>query len=127
MKDIQSVLKLVADGLKSIAKCVEAISDKVDEAAESQTAEKPKSPAKPKARKSVSAATKKKAVNKTARKTPKKKAAKAPTAAETVYNVISKSTESVNTATLIKETAHGYLLPLAVEIYQQRIQRARKL
>jgi predicted Rossmann fold nucleotide-binding protein DprA/Smf involved in DNA uptake len=106
VKEIQSILKLVADGLKTIAQSVEAISEKVNQLAESHTAEEPKAAAKPKAKKSLSAATKKETVKKTARKTPKKKAAKAPTAAETVYNVISKSTKGVNTANLMKETGY---------------------
>jgi hypothetical protein len=106
VKEIQSVLKLVADGLKSIAQCVEAISEKVDELAESQTTEMAKSPAKPKARKSVSAATKKKTVKKTGRKTPKKKAAKVPTAAETVYKFISTSKNGIDVTALVKKTGY---------------------
>ena len=106
MKEIQSLLKILSDGLKTIAQGVEAISEKINEFAESQAAEELKAAARSKAKKSVSAATKKKTVNKTARKTPKKKAAKAPTAAETVYDAISKSTEGVNTTTLMKETGY---------------------
>ena len=106
MKEIQSVLKLVADGLKVIAQGVEAISEKINEFAESQAAEEPKAAAKPKVKKFVPDVTKKKPARKSSAKTPKTKTAKAPTAAETVYNVISKSTESVNTATLMKETGY---------------------
>jgi predicted Rossmann fold nucleotide-binding protein DprA/Smf involved in DNA uptake len=106
MKEIHSVLKLVAEGLKTIAQGVEAISEKVDELAKSQTAEEPKAGAKPKAKKSLSAATKKKTVKKTARKTPKKRAAKAPTAAETVYKFISTSKNGIDVATLIQKTGY---------------------
>ena len=52
MKELQSVLNIVSDGLKTLAKGVEAIAEKVDEAAKSQGAVTPK-------RKKSSAATKK--------------------------------------------------------------------
>ena len=103
MKEIQSVLKLVADGLKSIAQCVEAISDKVDEYAESQTAEQTKSAAKPEAKESPP---KKKVTRKKTVEAPKKKAAKAPTAAETVYKFISTSKNGINVATLVQKTGY---------------------
>ena len=103
MKEIQSVLKLVADGLKSLAQCVEAISDKVDELAESQTAEQTKSAAKPEAKEF---APKKKVTRKAAAKAPKKKAARAPTAAETVYKFISTSKNGIDVTTLVKKTGY---------------------
>ena len=36
MKELQSVLSIVSDGLKTLAKGVEAIAEKVDEVAKSQ-------------------------------------------------------------------------------------------
>jgi len=89
-----------------IAQGFEAVSEKVDEIAKSQAAEEPRHAAKPRAKKSAPAAPKKKPARKTAAKASKKKAAKAPTGAETVYDVISKSNEGVNTDTLMKETGY---------------------
>ena len=43
MKEIQTLLNIVSDGLKMIAQGVEAISDKIEEIAKSQTAGEPKS------------------------------------------------------------------------------------
>lgn len=106
MKEIQSVLKLVSDGLKTIAQGVEAISEKVDELASSQTAEKPKAAAKARAKKSATAAPKKKAPRKTSAKPRKKKAAKAPTAVETVFKIIGRSKKGVDTNTLMKKTGY---------------------
>ena len=40
MKEVQSLLKILSDGMKTIAKGVEAVSEKVDESANSQAAEK---------------------------------------------------------------------------------------
>jgi hypothetical protein len=106
MKEIQSLLKILSDGLKIIAQGIEAVSEKVDEIAKSQDDEEPKAATKKRAKKSVPAAPKKKPARKAAAKAPKKKAGKAPTAVETVYDVIRKSKEGVNTATLMKETGY---------------------
>ena len=96
MKEIQSVLKIVSDGLKMIAQGIEAISGKVDEIAKTQAA------AKPKAKKPTPAAAK----SKKAAKAPAKKAAAAPTAGETVLNIISESEQGVDTATIMKKTGY---------------------
>ena len=96
MKEIQSVLKIVSDGLKMIAQGIEAISGKVDEIAKTQAA------AKPKAKKPTPAAAK----SKKAAKAPAKKAAAAPTAGETVFNIISESEQGVDTATIMKKTGY---------------------
>ena len=114
MKEIQSLLKIMSDGLKMIAQGIEAVSVKVEEIAKSQTDEEPKPAAKTRAKKSAPASPKKKPTRKATAKAPSKKAAKAPkknttkapTAAEKVYDVISKSNEGVNTATLMKETGY---------------------
>ena len=99
MKEIQSLLKIVSDGLKTIAQSVEAISGKINETAKSESGEKPQ------VVKGRPAAPLKKVAKKTA-KTPKKKAAKAPTAAETVFNIISRSKKGVDAATLMKKTGY---------------------
>jgi hypothetical protein len=104
MKEIRALLKIVSDGLKTVASGIEAVSETVNEMAESQTVEKPKPAAKPKAEKSLPAASKKKPAPKTARKASKKKAAKAPTAIETVFKIISGSKKGVDTTTLMKKT-----------------------
>ena len=100
MNEIQSLLKIVSDGLKMIAQGFEAVSEKVAEIAKSQTADTLK------AKTSAPAAPKEKPARKAATKAPKKKAAKSPTAAETVYNVISRSKKGVDTATLMKKTGY---------------------
>jgi DNA replicative helicase MCM subunit Mcm2 (Cdc46/Mcm family) len=104
MKEIQSVLKIVSDGLKMIAQGIEAISGKVDEIAKTQAA------AKPKAKKPAPAAAKSKKAGKApakkAAKAPAKKAAAAPTAGETVFNIISESEQGVDTATIMKKTGY---------------------
>ena len=98
MKEIQSLLKIVSDGLKVIAQGIEAVSGKVDEIAKSQTAEKPK------AKKPAAAAAKSKKAAKPAAKAPKKKAAGATPAAETVLNTISASKQGIDITTLMKKT-----------------------
>ena len=99
MKEIQSLLKIVSDGLKTIAQSVEAVSGKINEISKSQFGEKPQ------VVKGRPAAPLKKVAKKTA-KAPKKKAATAPTAAETVFNIISRSKKGVDTATLMKKTGY---------------------
>jgi len=99
MKEIQSLLKIVSDGLKTIAQGVEAVSEKVNEIARSKSGEKPQ------AKKSRPAAPLKKVARETA-KAPKKKAAAAPTAAETVFNIISRSKKGIDAATLMKKTGY---------------------
>ena len=100
MKEIQSLLKILSDGLKTIVQVIEAISEQVDQIAELKTAEKPKSKTR------AAAAPKKKPARKTVAKAPKKKDAKAPTAAEMVYKVISSSKKGVDTSTLMKMTGY---------------------
>jgi len=99
MKEIQSLLKIVSDGLKTVAQSVEAISGKISEIAKSQSGEKPQ------VVKGRPAAPLKKVAKKTAT-APKKKAATAPTAAETVFNIISRSKKGVDAATLMKKTGY---------------------
>jgi hypothetical protein len=100
VKEIQTLLNIVSDGLKVLAQGIEAISKKVDEIAESQTAEMPK------AKKPTPAAAESKKAGKTAAKAPAKKAAAAPTAAETVLKIISGSKKGVDMPTLMKKTGY---------------------
>ena len=97
MKEIDVLLKSVAEGLKAMAEGIHAIAKKVDELAKDQTSEKrPKS--KPTAKRQP-------------RKSSKKAAAKAKTpgqrplpAAEKVLKVIQGSTDGVDAATISAET-----------------------
>jgi predicted Rossmann fold nucleotide-binding protein DprA/Smf involved in DNA uptake len=100
MKEIQSLLKIVSDGLKIIAQGVEAISEKVDEISKPQTVVKPK------VKKAATAATKSKKAGKIAAKASKKKTAAMPTAAETVFQIISRSKKGADMATLMKKTGY---------------------
>ena len=100
MKEIQTLLNIVSDGLKMLAQGIEAISKKVDEIAESQTVEMPK------AKKPAPAAAKAKKAGRKAAKAPAKKAAAAPTAGETVLKIISESNQGVDAATIMKKTGY---------------------
>ena len=106
MKEIQSVLKILSDGMKLIARGIEAVSEKVDKIAKSQAAGQPKAAPRARAKKSLPAAPAKKPTRKLASKSQKKRTGKAPTAAEIVYSVISRSQNGVNTATLMKKTGY---------------------
>jgi DNA replicative helicase MCM subunit Mcm2 (Cdc46/Mcm family) len=100
MKEMQSLLKMVSDGLKTLAQGVEAIAEKVDEAS------KIKSPAKPKPKRPATAAKKAKSVKTPAPGTAKKKAAKPTTAVDTVLNIIGRSKNGVNTASIKAKTGY---------------------
>jgi hypothetical protein len=110
MKELQNVLNIVSDGLKTLAKGVEAIAEKVDEVA------KPQSPVKPKRKKVSKAATKAKtgkkparaaavkAAKKPAQKAAKKKAAGTATDTDKVLEIIGRSKKGVSTATITGKT-----------------------
>ena len=98
MKEVQSLLKIVADGLKTLAQGVEAIADKVDEAA------KTKVPAKPRGKKPSTVAKKAKVAKKPVPKPTRGKVKKTATAAESVLNVISSSKTGINTAGIKEKT-----------------------
>ncbi|MEN8780561.1 MAG: hypothetical protein ABF292_05570 [Desulfobacterales bacterium] len=97
MKDLDALLKAVADGLEAMADGIHAIAKKVDDLANGQA---PKKPAKAKP------ATKKKAVA-PSRKAPRKakpEGKKAQTAPDKVLEVIKGSSGGVDNQTIIKET-----------------------
>ncbi|UCE51312.1 MAG: hypothetical protein JSV31_18870 [Desulfobacterales bacterium] len=85
MKESQSLLKLISDGLKILAQGAEAIAEKVDEIAETQDFGKPKG-------------------KKPVKRTPRKKEVKPMTAADTVLKVISRSKKGVSTSTIMEKT-----------------------
>lgn len=97
MKDLDALLKAVADGLEAMAEGIHSIAKKVDELAKGQAPEKP-TKAKP--------AAKKKAVA-PSRKAPKKAkhvGTKAQTAPDKVLEVIKGSSGGVDNQTIMKET-----------------------
>ena len=119
MKELQSVLNIVSDGLKTLAKGVEAIAEKVDEVAKSQGAVKPK-------RKKQSTATKKvKAVKKPVQKATKKKEVKSATDADKVLGIISRSKNGASTAAIMQETGYNQK-KIANIIYKLRKQQKIK-
>jgi len=119
MKELQSVLNIVSDGLKTLAKGVEAIAEKVDEGAKSQGVVKPK-------RKKQSTATKKvKAVKKTAQKATKKKEVKPATDGDKVLAIIGRSKKGVSTAAIMQKTGYNQK-KIANIIYRLRKQQKIK-
>ena len=103
MKDLDALLKAVADGLEAMADGIHAIAKKVDDLATVEAPEKP-TKATPAAKKK--AAVKKKTVA-PSRKAPKKakpKGTKAQTAPDRVLEAIKGSGNGVDNATISKET-----------------------
>ena len=97
MKDLDALLKAVADGLEAMAEGIHTIAKKVDELAKGEAPEKP-TRAKP--------AAKKKAVTPTGKATKKAKhvGTKAQTAPDKVLEVIMGSGDGVDNQTIMKET-----------------------
>ncbi|MEJ2287020.1 MAG: hypothetical protein P8X85_25960 [Desulfobacterales bacterium] len=100
MKEVQSLLKIMSDGLKTLAQGVEALAVKVDEISKTQTKT-------PKKKKPTKAAAKAKTAKKPARRVTKKKEAKPMTALDTVFGVISRSKKGVDTATIMEKTGYN--------------------
>jgi hypothetical protein len=119
MKELQSVLNIVSDGLKTLAKGVEAIAEKVDEVAKFQGAVKPK-------RKKPSTATKKvKAVKKPVQKATKKKEVKSATDSDRLLEIIGRSKKGVGTAVIMQKTGYNQK-KIANIIYRLRKQQKIK-
>ena len=119
MKELHSVLNIVSDGLKTLAKGVEAIAEKVDEVAKSQGVVKPK-------RKKPSTAAKKvKAVKKPVQKATKKKEVKSATDADKVLEIIGRSKKSAGTAVIMQKTGFNQK-KIANIIYRLRKQQKIK-
>jgi len=119
MKELQSVLNIVSDGLKTLAKGVEAIAEKVDEVAKSQGVVQP-------TRKKPSTATKKvKAVKKSAQKPAKKKEVKSATDADKVLAIIGHSKNGASTAVIAQKTGYSQK-KIANIIYRLRKQQKIK-
>ena len=119
MKELQSVLSIVSDGLKTLAKGVEAIAEKVDEVAKAQ------SPVKPKRKKPATATAKKKAVKKPAQKAAKKKAVGSATDTDKVLAIIGRSKKGASTAAIMQKTEFNQK-KIANIIYRLRKQQKIK-
>ena len=107
MKEVQKLLKMVSDGLKTLAQGVEAIAEKVDETVTTKSAGKAgskKQSAPVKTAKTVSK--KAKAVKKAAPEVVRKKAVEATSAVDTVLNIINRSKKGVNTAAIKAKTGY---------------------
>ena len=119
MKDLESILKIVSDGLKTMAKGVEAIAEKVDEAAKTQGTVKPKG------KKSPAAVKKAKTVKKPVRKAAPKKKAGTVTASESVLEIIARSKKGDGTAEIMKKSGFNQK-KVANIVYRLRKQRKIK-
>ncbi len=119
MKELQSVLNIVSDGLKTLAKGVEAIAEKVDEVSKSQGAVKPKR------RKPSTSAKKVKAVKKPVQKATKKREVKSATDTDKVLVIIGRSKKGVSTATIMQKTGYNQK-KIANIIYRLRKQQKIK-
>ena len=125
MTDLERILKLLGESLKTMAKGVNAIADHVDQIAKSQgkKAVKPKAAAqkapkpKPKPKKKPAAQKapiKKAPLKETVKKAPEKKAPAKPaakrgkpaSASATVLDIINNSTEPLNTAAIVEKTGY---------------------
>ena len=100
MKEVQSLLKIMSDGLKTLAQGVEALAVKVDELSKTQTKT-------PKKKKPATATAKAKTAKKPVRRVTKKKESKPMTATDTVFGVISRSKKGVDTSTIMKKTGYN--------------------
>ncbi|MFH2218823.1 MAG: hypothetical protein ABII68_04070 [Pseudomonadota bacterium] len=101
MKDLDTFLKTVADGMKNMAQGVEALAEKLEKMAKSQkdVKAKKKDTAEDKpSKKAVAPKPAKKAV-------PKKE--KPMTAADTLLGVVKRSRKGIDTATLIEKTGYN--------------------
>ena len=115
MKELQSVLNIVSDGLKTLAKGVEAIAEKVDEVSKSQGVVKAK-------KKKPSTSAKK---VKSAKKAAKKKTVKPATDTDKVLTIIGRSKKGVSTATIMAKTGFDQK-KIANIIYRLRKQKKIK-
>ena len=91
----------MSDGLKTLAHGVEALAERVDEAATPQGKERPTK------KKPVAAASKRKASKKAVKKSTTKTRVKKITAADSVLKIIGKSRKGVGTAAIIEQTGYN--------------------
>jgi len=101
VKEIQTLLKIMSDGLKTLAHGVEALAERVDDVATSQGVGRPAK------KKPVAAASKAKATKKPIKKPTTKRRVKSTTAADSVLDIIGKSKKGVGTAAIIEQTGYN--------------------
>jgi predicted Rossmann fold nucleotide-binding protein DprA/Smf involved in DNA uptake len=99
MKELDLLFKTVIDGMRGMAKGIEALAEKLDTISKSRLDEIDKT--KPKRKTPAKAAEKKSAKKASVKQVAAKKPA---TAADTVFEIINKSKEGVNTDTLMEKT-----------------------
>ena len=119
MKELHSVLNIVSDGLKTLAKGVEAIAEKVDEVAKSQGVVKPQR------KKPATAAKKVKTAKKPAPKATRKKEVKPATDSDQVLGIISRSKKGASTAVIMQKTGYSQK-KIANIVYRLRKQQKIK-
>lgn len=105
MKELDTLIKTVADGLKSMAQGVEKLAEKVEGISKSLSDEKAKATPETKSKRKAPP----KAVKKIAKNAPKKTPAgvrKPKTAADTVLTAIKRSKKGVDTSALMKKTGY---------------------
>jgi X-X-X-Leu-X-X-Gly heptad repeat protein len=102
MKDVQTLIKIMTDGLKTLAQGVGALADKVEELAKTQSTNKPQK------KKPSTAVKETKAVkrSRSERKAPKKKITKQATATETVIKIVARSKKGVSTTAIMEKTGY---------------------
>ena len=115
MKELHSVLNIVSDGLKTLAKGVEAIAEKIDEVSKAQGAVKPN-------RRKPSTSAKK---VKTAKKAIKKKSVKPATDTDKVLAIIGRAKKGVSTTTIMQKTGYDQK-KIANIVYRLRKQKKIK-
>jgi uncharacterized membrane protein len=103
MKDLDALLKTVADGLEAMAEGIHSIAKKVDDLAKGEAPEKP-TKAKPAAKRKAAAKKKTVASSRKAPKKAKSKDTKPQTAPDKVLDVIKGSGDGVDNATISKQT-----------------------
>jgi hypothetical protein len=107
MKEVQKLLKLVSDGLRSLAQGVDAIAEKVNETSKTQRDVAPQSGKQSESLKSVKSENKAvKEAEKPASQAAKPKSAKQATAMDTVLNIIGSSEAGINTAAIREKTGY---------------------
>ena len=101
MKDLDTFLKTVADGMKNMAQGVEALAEKLEKMAKAQKDVKAK-----KKDTAEDKPSKKAVARKPAKKTAPKKE-KPMTAADTLLGIVKRSRKGIDTATLIEKTGYN--------------------
>ncbi|MEJ2097318.1 MAG: hypothetical protein P8Y38_09335 [Deltaproteobacteria bacterium] len=105
MKELDALIKTVADGLKSMAQGVEKLAEKVEGMSESLSEKPVTVQVKTEKKAKAAAPAKKRALKKAAKKSTAGKK-KPVTAADTVLTIIKRSRKGVDTNTLIKKTGY---------------------